>query len=633
MISILLWFAALSSGSVLSAAIWKRKYEEILPITCSIIVIVLFLCGIAGNLFLGGILVCILAVTAYIVTVIWMIRKREWGHFAKNFFTPGFFVFGIILACACFFNFGRVAYNWDEFSHWADITKAMTTLNDFGTNPEAHSAFQSYPPGMSLFQYYLQKLYEWTNQAGFSEWRLYVAYQIFLFAFMMPFFEGLDIKRPISLMISLLTLFLCPLLFYQDIYNSIYIDPFLGILSGTGLAAVFLCKRKDVFFTLRICLTMAMLVLAKDAGILLAMFLAVAYVIDYIHENKGSNKELMGRLQYKRWICFPIAFFAVGMPKLLWNIHLNITNASRSFSSPYRIDTVVEIILGKETGYKRTVWDNYYTQLADRTVAFGNTNLTLNYYALIFLLMSLIAFICLYYEKKDGAYHWKRKLLLWCIGVQFAVYIVGLCITYISKFSEYEATGLASFERYINIVYMAVWLVFILLFLGVLQEKARWSFTVELMAIALVLSISPLGGVINYIRRGSVDDSLAYRALFQPISDALEKIPTTSRVYFIAQGSAGYEYWVTKYIARPHILSNGGWSIGEPFFEGDIWTREISVEEWHEELIEFYDYVLLYRVNDYFIDNYAPLFDAAKDIGNDSLYRVNKETGLLERCK
>lgn len=54
MISILLWFAALSSGSVLCAAIWKRRYEEILPITCSIIVMVLFLCDIAGSLFWGG---------------------------------------------------------------------------------------------------------------------------------------------------------------------------------------------------------------------------------------------------------------------------------------------------------------------------------------------------------------------------------------------------------------------------------------------------------------------------------------------------------------------------------------------------------------------------------------------------
>lgn len=184
-------FAALSSGSVLCAAIWKRRYEEILPITCSIIVMVLFLCGIAGSLFFGGILVCILGIGTYITAALWVIRNKDWTTFAKNIFTPGFLAFIIIFACVCLFNFGRVAYYWDEFSHWADIVKVMTTLNDFGTNPESYSIFRSYPPGMSLFQYYALKLSEWTTSVPFNEWQLYAAYQIFLFSFMLPFIKEL----------------------------------------------------------------------------------------------------------------------------------------------------------------------------------------------------------------------------------------------------------------------------------------------------------------------------------------------------------------------------------------------------------------------------------------------------------
>ena len=147
MVSLILWFAFLSSGSVLCAAVWGKKYEEVLPVTCSALVLLLFLFGIAGILKAGVLFVCFLGAAIYIFSAIYIFHNKCHSIFLEKFFTPGFFVFFILLLAACCLNIGKMAENWDEFSHWIDIVKVMATLDDFGTHPGSGSAFMSYPPG------------------------------------------------------------------------------------------------------------------------------------------------------------------------------------------------------------------------------------------------------------------------------------------------------------------------------------------------------------------------------------------------------------------------------------------------------------------------------------------------------
>ena len=71
-------------------------------------------------------------------------------------FIIGLIIFLLVFFAFSVFNAGKLASTWDEFSHWIDIVKAMTTVDDFGTNPQSLSTFKSYPPAMSIFQYVLQ---------------------------------------------------------------------------------------------------------------------------------------------------------------------------------------------------------------------------------------------------------------------------------------------------------------------------------------------------------------------------------------------------------------------------------------------------------------------------------------------
>ena len=59
----------------------------------------------------------------------------------------------------------------------------------------------------------------------------------------------------------------------------------------------------------------------------------------------------------------------------------------------------------------------------------------------------------------------------------------------------------------------------------------------------------------------------------------------------------------------------------------------MTPEQWQELLLEQYDYVAIYKLNDYFLEHFGMLFGDPDTIAENTLYRVNRETGMLEICK
>lgn len=609
------------------AAIWKRKYEEMLPISCSVMVLLLFLSGLLGILEIGALLVNVLGFILYCFTGLYLIRKKSYDSFIKNFFTPGCLVSFLFLLVTCFFNVGKMAERWDEFSHWMDIVKVMTMFNDFGTCPGTDSTFLHYPPGMALFQYFLQKLYMWNGGNIFSEWRVYVAQQFFLFSFLLPC-ARFKWKKIWMIVFSTVTIFLCPLLFYNDYYTSVYIDAALGILSGSGFLTVFLTKDKDLFYLLRISLTCAMLVLLKDAGIVFAIILAIVYVADIVFAYDLMDVK-------RKFFYTIVGIMSVIFPKYLWNFHLFTKNV-KSSSSSINARMLFDILLGNDSSYRKQVLVNYYEAFLARELKLGNTGITLNYLTVAIFFLTFLCFLVWYYEKKVRFDQKKGIVLIVGISIQFVVYIIGLCATYISNFSEYEAIRLASFERYINIVYLSSWIVLVFLALQILQDIVeKISYKQILIFSFIVILTIPIENVYRYLSRSSVRHSVSVRLSYTAlVTKIMDMVPEKSKVYIISQESEGFDYWVLKFSIRPNYVNNGAsWSIGESFYEGDIWTRNISPQEWKMVLMQEYDYVALYKINDYFLQHFSSLFYESDKVEENTLYRINKETGFLEKCE
>ena len=625
----LLLFLVLSSGSFLCAVITDKQYEEILPITGYSIVLVLFLFGIFGVMNTGFYFVLILTAFIYLVAFIELYKRQNFKKFIKKFITPGCLVFCIFFFFLAFFNWGKLADSWDEFSHWIDIVKVMVNIDDFGTNPLSQSAFQSYPPAMSIFQYFFQKINLLIRPtAGFSEWKVYWAFQIFFLLPAFPFFKKQTFKHSINYLILSLCIFLCPLIFYNSMYNTTYIDCVLALLSGYGLAMIALWNKKDWFYTLYISLLSAMLVLCKDVGLMFSLFLVIAYILDFFSRKQHTFQ----RKNIKEFIMTLLPFVFLLSSKILWKLEIYISKCSVSFETKIDLNVLINLLLGKDTSYRAEVIDNFWDALFTQGVTFQPLGITVTFVAIIIIEVLLFFFIYNLYKKKKVSNYKSFKLITIVFSFQTFIYILGLCFTYVFNFSEYEAIRLASFTRYLCIALEAGVPIVFLSYLDFLN-KIYDNNQQQILVLSIFLLISPLNNVQHFISREYVKDSINIRNNYTALVNLINlKTDENDKIYFISQENSGFDFWVTRFSVRPRTLNFCTWSIGKPFYEGDIWTQPKTLEQWKNELFTEYDFVALYRINDYFVETYGELFEDNMDISNNKLYKVDKNKGLLIPC-
>ena len=166
-----------------------------------------------------------------------------------------------------------------------------------------------------------------------------------------------------------------------------------------------------------------------------------------------------------------------------------------------------------------------------------------------------------------------------------------------------------------------------------IQKKQR---LLSVLGCVLVAVMLPLGLILNYMTGYDAAQSQLLRGKLEPIAQEIRKYAEEGEeVWFVSQEDDGYHYWITKFNVRPADVSNRGtytWSMGEPFYEEDRWTRPVTLQEWMQILQSHYDYVALYCLNDYFYEHYSEAFENAEDISENTVYLVDKDSGLLIKC-
>ena len=80
------------------------------------------------------------------------------------------------------------------------------------------------------------------------------------------------------------------------------------------------------------------------------------------------------------------------------------------------------------------------------------------------------------------------------------------------------------------------------------------------------------------------------------------------------------------YAMLPNTISMSWcWSLGEKYFEGDVWTCQQALSG----LLNGFDYLALYRGDDQFWDNNSAIFDPAAIGGARGLYQINRQNDEL----
>lgn len=612
------------TGSAVGASFFQKKSEELIPITIMMISCILFIFGFWGNLRAGLYFVCVLSIILYVLSAFQVIRTKSYMPTLQCFISPCAIIFLILCVILAYLNYGKLAAEWDEFSHWADSVKAMVHINDFITNPLSHSGHKSYPPSMTLFQYFSVKLDQKIMPNNkFAEWKLFYSYQVFSLSMFLPLLKFISLKKPIEALVTICTVCLIPLFFYDNFYYSIYIDAFLGIMAGCAFASILFLEKKDALYNIYITLNCIVLVLAKEVGLYFAIFTALAFLID-----KVNSKKLISS-------CFPL--FAIIVSKAMWNQVVARIGGSANKSKAINIFEYMNMFfLHQDTTYKQTVVENFRTAFYEKTIRIGTTNIQVSYFGIAVLLIALLYIMYHFYSKHPILLeNTSNKDIYVFIVLHFILYIFFLGASYVYNFVEREGLILASYDRYIRISYLSVW---VPLIIGLLLAITKVNFTINKNLIfvslfAFVLLISPMQSVSIFANHVTVRASQNIRNRYSIIIEKIEKnCKENEKIYFISQGNDGYDISNTRFSVRPAWIYDG-FSLGGPFYDGDIWSKQLTVEEWRNTLFEDdCDYVAIYRLNDYFYQNYSSIFQNADEICENELYKFDKKKKLLRRC-
>lgn len=628
MLFLILIFMTLCSGSIAGAVIWKKKFGEILPVTFLSIVMILYVFGLLHRLLYGVYFVLFLVAVIYLLTFLYIWKNKNIKNITQSFCTLGFFVWVILFLILLFGNIGRVAYAWDEYSHWATVVKEMFYVNDFGTNTAAHVTYASYPPATALLQYFFQKVNNLFVDNGFSDWRLFFAYQLFMCSLIFPFIEKLvvkeiKIKKTILTIISVFFLvFAMPSLFYQNAYNAIYVDCFLGVLAGCLLGAIIIPEKYDKINIIYIILGVMVLVLSKDVGF---MFAILAVILMLINIWGFGKVETSGTKRIPPIIISILGIAGLLFAKYSWKYE--IRNVGASFAQPIIWKDFIGIITGTIQDYRRDVLKNYIYMLFEKRWNMGILSLSV---VEIMLAFCVLFIVILYINKKNNSNYNLKSVIVSVVSVMTIniFYIFGLLVLYMFRYSEYEALKLASSTRYLNICFTSTLILILLMFFGGICKENRLKSAHLFFLTVAVLLTAPKMDLAKFISRYDCKVSLDTQSVYLDSADKIKSNikDQNSPIYMISQGSTGYDFWALRYCSIPNYVKDGG-SIGSPCYEGDVWTENVSPEDWMQDLRENFGYVMLFSLNDDFKNRYNSVFE--DNIIEGGLYRVNRENGKL----
>lgn len=623
MLAYIALFLILCSGGLVGVIFSDYSFADTLPITTSAIALSLFVFGLLGCLEYGVYFILISVLLIYFLCLVFCIRNGSFTYVFSSLFSPQLLFFIILLFALLYLNYGRNVYHWDELSHWALVVKSMSYYDALGTFPEAGVVFKSYPPIMALFQYFFIKIFQYTGTAGFPEWVLYLSYQTFALSFVFPLLAACKWKNFLRSLIFFITACLIPLIFFDNCYHALYIDPFLGIVGSCAWFAL-LTKKPSPLNDVYIYICAAVLVLAKDVGLVLAIFLATGYTVTRWFECASSTNPRSIR---RSILSALLAALSVVVPKFIWSRHLSGMNVVRSFSNVVDFRVLFDVLSGKDNSYRHDVLLNYINAWSTEHLVIGEFEINLSYGALFFSLGIFLFAAVLVFGKKHLNNRVAGGILASTVLAQHIAYIIGLCVIYMFKFSEYEAVRLASFGRYINIIFLFDLMLFVLL-LGIFLSNL--SLKAILALFITVSALSPLGTIKGLINGWEKYLSYEYSITHDTCSKiVLSEMSPEDKVYVVSQEDTGYDYQFFKYKFFPQMPEEQKYSLGPAFYEGDIWSVDISAEQWQQNLLDEFDYVFIYQENEYFSEVYGHLFEEPEKIRMHSLFRVNKESGLL----
>lgn len=512
MISCLLMLFLILCGGVSISLISGKKIGQSILLYLLLIIFLLYIFGIFIPLNIGVYIIIILT----IISLFFGMKKNK--NIKDIFKSPVLYLFLIMFIFLFGLNSMKGLMMIDEYTHWGDVVYAMFQNNVFSVNGINDSWYASYPPAISLFQYFFMKI-----NISFSENILYFSYQLLGMCLFLPFLDKIKFKGKLHFIIMLVMMIIMPLMLFGNYYNTIYVDALLGMFFGFTFVYPYVYKKMDKFNVLTLGISLFVLTLLKDAG----LFLSIISLINLLFVLDRKNKK-------SYFITFFTCLGFVLFAKMSWELLILLNDVVRSHESTFALSTLIDVFNGTGDETKIQVKDKFISAFSSDSILTKPLNLT--YFSLTAILTLIIYFV----YKNDKKYF--KSLVLLIVGA--FIYMFGLLITFMFNFDETDALGLLSYDRY-SIIYLNGVLFFIVISLIIkYQDIKKIGFVIMIMLIFV-----PTGTLTNLIY------SNTYKARNE-FAIYASKIKDDEKVLVYSDGYQKYEYAKYHYLLRPIKLTN-----------------------------------------------------------------------------
>jgi hypothetical protein len=550
--------------------------------------------------------------------------------FVKSSYAPSTVAFVSLSLISLYKSKDWVLSQWDEFTHWGLVVKAMFEYAALGPATPVDFMVPTYPPGIPLFQYFVMDF-----STGWREGLLFWGTHLIVIAIIVSVLAKSSYRYLSEIALKLFLAIAASSVFFNN-FDNIYADPVLALAFGFLLFLAIQTSHLDGRWAVVLALAAGFVTLIKPVGI----YFAAAAISVNIVATLFTVKFRSGKKAGLAFVPALVALATVGTAWAAWgNYYLKFTS-----SGVGAFDTVPSTF-----GTNRNVQEITSSFI----VAFSNANLrpsfSLPMSSLTWTIVCGVFFLI--WALLNGSHNKRQNIAIGTtLLITTAGYLGVILYSYLTVFGPDEAANLASYARYIGTWYQGAFFAILVLILSEFNlgrvlhsatntEPQTNSFkvrrTVSLFLVAFI-GVATLSSVHNYMLMLSTSgtNGSEARESFVLIKEAIKDadMPQQSKVYIIANHTIGFEYYVLRYEMAGNKFGQVPWSIGSPYGDTDFWTDPTwDIDRWSKELLAF-DYVVLYSTTESFNTEFGSLFEFGV-VEPNSVYKIIKTQDTVSLSK
>ena len=427
--------------------------------------------------------------------------------------------YGVFLFCllilACYLK-GKLFSHYDNFSHWALVVKRMLEMDRYPNFEDTLISFQEYPLGSATYIYYFAK------RISSSESVQMLAQSYMLLAAILPLYFFTK-KNQAAVSVVIIS-FVNYVLLYNTKITDLLVDTLLPLVGVCGMLFTYLhCKKDEKIMFYFSAFYMMQLIQIKNSGIFF-----VAFIVIQLLRYAWKKKEYLHGI-----ISAVLPFLSL----MLWQKHCKYVFASAATSKHAMTVENYKSVFGDKTPEDIRL---ICTSLFKFVVSYKGVWITVG-------IGALVGALILFAKKKPGKLFWKTaefSLIL------YVTYQLGMLAMYLFSMPGWEATHLASIERYTKTILIAILYLEMVPAVAILsalaRKRAMTVITVFCTCASFLIGMYLSSGTITTVVQNKVD--AAERNWIEAARIKYGVPMYESYCILVPEKDSGYANYLGKYI-------------------------------------------------------------------------------------